>query len=127
MRTGIFDLGSFVVRAPVSNKVITTGPPAMDQGYLDGFEGIDVLTIWCNFVYGSAGSTCSLTVQTTFDDTIWIDIARFDFTRLSASKVAGLAAGPKAVTGVAVLPAEGVFNQVLGVKFRAKITSTGTY
>jgi hypothetical protein len=130
MNQGTFDLGSVAVTTALTNSVITSGssPAGATQAFLDRFEGMQNLAIFCNFVYGSGGTTCALVVQTTFNDTDWIDIARFDFTTSSGSKVANLSAMlSKAVTAVAALSAEGVLDGILGAKLRAKVTSTGTY
>lgn len=130
MNQGTFDLGSVAITAAVTNQVITSGVSAAGaaQAFLDRFEGMTALAIFCNFTYGSGGTTCALVVQTTFDDVNWIDIARFDFTTASASKVANLSALlSKAVAAVAALSSEGVNDGVLGAKLRARVTSTGTY
>jgi hypothetical protein len=130
MNQGTFDLGSVAVTTALTNSVITTGssPAGATQAFLDRFEGMQFLAIFCNFTYGSGGTTCIVVVQTTFDDTNWIDIARFDFATASRSAVCNLSAElSKAVTTVAALSAEGVNDGVLGAKLRAKVTSTGTY
>lgn len=129
MNQGTFDLGSVAVTTALTNSVITSGtsPAGTAQAFIDRFEGMQSLAIFCNFTYGSGGTTCALVVQTTFDDTNWIDIARFDFTTSSGSKVTNLSAGSKAVTAVAALGAEGVLDGILGAKVRARVTSTGTY
>ncbi|MBI4367273.1 MAG: hypothetical protein HY543_10680 [Deltaproteobacteria bacterium] len=130
MNQGTYNLGSVAVTTALTNSVITTGtsPAGAAQAFLDRFEGMQSLAIFCNFVYGSGGTTCAAVVQTTFDDTNWIDIARFDFTTSSGAKVANLLASlSKAVTAVAALSAEGVLDGILGAKLRTRVTSTGTY
>lgn len=51
-------------------------------------SGITALTLIANFKYGSGGATCSAVVQacSSLDNTLALDIARFDF--LMASRVA---------------------------------------
>ncbi len=130
MNKGIFNLGDRAITAALTNEVITQGvsPAGVAQAFLDRFEGMTAITLFCNFVYGSGGTTCAVVVQTTFDDVNWIDIARFDFTTASAAKVANLSGFlSKAVAAVAALSAEGVNDGVLGAKLRARVTSTGTY
>jgi hypothetical protein len=130
MNQGTFDLGSVAVTTAVTNSVITSGvsPAGAAQAFIDRLEGMQNLAIFANFTYGSGGTTCAVVVQTTFDDVNWIDIARFDFTTASASKVANLSAAlSKAVTAVAALGSEGVLDGILGAKLRARVTSTGTY
>lgn len=130
MNQGTFDLGSVAITAAVTNQVITTGtsPAGVAQSFLDRFEGMEALAIYVGFTYGAGGTSASLKVQTTFDDVEWIDIARFDFTTSSASKVANLSALlSKAVAAVAALGSEGVNDGLLGAKLRAVLTTTGTY
>ncbi len=130
MNQGNFNLGSVAVTTALTNSVITSGtsPAGAAQAFLDRFEGMQNLAIFANFTYGSGGTTCAVIVQTTFDDTNWIDIARFDFLLASRSAVANLSAAlSKAVATVAALGSEGVNDGVLGAKLRAKVTSTGTY
>jgi hypothetical protein len=130
MNQGTFDLGSVAITTAVTNSVITTGtsPAGTAQAFLDRFEGMQNLAVYCNFVYGSGGTTAALVVQTTFNDVDWIDIVRFDFLLASAAKVANLSAAlSKAVAAVAALAAEGVTDGILGAKLRARVTTTGTY
>lgn len=131
MNQGTFDLGSAAVTTAVTNSVFTTGTSLAGaaQAFLDRFEGMQHLAIYCDFTYGSGGTTCAVIVQTTLDDVNWLDIARFDFLLASAAKVCNLsAASVEAIRTVAALSAEGVGNDgVLGAKLRAKVTSTGTY
>ncbi len=130
MSVGIFPLGDRAVTAALTNEVITQGVSAANvaQAFIDRLDGMSAVTLFCNFVYGSGGTTCAVVVQTTLDDVNWIDVARFDFTTASASKVANLSGFlSKAVAAVAALRAEGVNDGVLGAKLRARVTSTGTY
>lgn len=130
MNQGTFDLGSVTITAAVTNLVITTGtsPAGASQAFLDRFEGIENALLYVGFVYGSGGTTAILKVQTTINDVEWIDIARFDFATTNRSAVANLSALlSKAVTTIAALSAEGVNDGVLAPKFRATLTTTGTY
>jgi len=107
---------------------ITVARSAAALTAADGLDGMTAVTLEVSFLYGSGGSTCSVTVQTIFDDTNWRDIARFDFTTASATKhcnLEGLLS--KAVTSYAALASEGVYDGVLGDQLRAVITSVGTY
>lgn len=131
MTLGIFNLGDEDITAAVTEKVITEGSSAegQQQPVIDRLDGMQALTLSVRFSYGSGGSTCAVTVQTSLDQgASWIDIARFDFTTASARKVANLSGLlSKAVTAVAALGAEGVFDGVFGDRLRAVVTSTGTY
>jgi hypothetical protein len=130
MSAGIFSLGDRAITAALTNEVITQGVSAANvaQGFIDRLEGMSAVTLFCNFVWGSGGTTCAVVVQTTLDDVNWLDVCRFDFTTASASKVANLSGFlSKAVAAIAALSAEGVNDGVLGAKLRARIVSTGTY
>lgn len=130
MSTGIFNLGDATITAAVTDSVITSGVSAagVAQSLIDRLEGMSAVTIHAKFVYGSGGTACIVVVQTTFNGTDWIDIARFDFATANAQKTVNLsAAAAAAVAAVAALSAEGKTDGVLGDRLRAKVTSTGTY
>jgi hypothetical protein len=130
MSVGTYNLGDTAITAALTNSVITAGVSSagVAQAYVDHLEDMEALSLFVNFVWGSAGTTCIVIVQTTYDDVNWVDIARFDFATASASKVANLSGFlSKGITSVSALAAEGVNDGVLGSKLRAKVTSTGTY
>jgi hypothetical protein len=107
---------------------VTTALTSSAQTAITDLDGATAFTIEARFLYGSGGTTASATVQTTLDDTNWIDIARFDFTTSTSVKHANLSAAlSKAVTSYSGLSSEGVIDGVLGSKLRAVITTTGTY
>lgn len=108
---------------------ITVPLAASAQASIANLDGMTALTLIATFGYGSAGTTASVTVQTSADGgTTWLDIARFDFTTASAKKVANLSGLlSKAVAAYAALASEGVFDGVLGTQLRAVVTTTGTY
>lgn len=130
MSGGIYSLGDLAVTAALTNEVITTGSDSSGnaQEFINGLDFAAAVTLFCNFTYGSGGTTCAAIVQTSLDGTNWIDIARFDFTTASAAKRCNLSGlTPVAVAAVAVLSAEGQTDGILGDRLRAKVTSTGTY
>ena len=102
-----------------------------DPVKLDRFA--DYLAIEAIFLYGAGGTNATAYVQTSLDGgTTWFDIASFQFTTSAASKVSalttGIAPGTQAFTpGDGALTANTVINGVLGDRFRAKLTTTGTY
>lgn len=128
---GIFNLGDATVTAVVTDSVITSGTSAagVTQALIDRLEGMTAVTVYCEFAYGSGGTTCAAIIQTSINQgSDWIDVARFDFTTANGTKVANLSGLlSKAVTSVAALGSEGVTDGVLGDRLRAKITSTGAY
>jgi hypothetical protein len=92
-------------------------------------EGLKAVTLEASFKYGSGGMTCSAIVLTSFDSgTTWRQIARFDFTTASVTKVANLSGLlSKAVAAYADLASEGVNDGLLGDRLAARVISTGTY
>lgn len=108
---------------------ITAALTAQAQTPIDDLDGMTAVSLEVAFLYGSGGSTAKVWVQTTFDDGVtWRDIAEFDFTTASATKVANLSGLlSKAVTAYAALATEGVMDGVLGDRLRAVVTTTGTY
>lgn len=127
----IYNLGDEAITAAVTNSVITEGVTAagVAQALIDRLEGMMAVTLFCEFVYGSGGTTCIVIVQTSINQSDdWIDVARFDFATATRSVVCNLSGLlSKGVTAVAALGSEGVNDGVLGDRLRCKVTSTGTY
>lgn len=130
-RPGEYDLGSVEITTALTGSVITSGVNAsgVAQALVDRLEGMTSLSLECLFTYGSGGTSCIVTVQTTLDQgATWIDLARFDFSTATAKKIVNLSGEtPVGVTSVAALSSEGVLDGVLGPRLRAVVTSTGTY
>jgi hypothetical protein len=130
MSSGIYNLGDRAITTALTNEVITDGTSASgeDQELIDGLDWMAAVTLFCNFTYGSGGTTCVVVVQTSLDGTNWIDIARFDFTTSSAAKRTNLSGLTNVdVAAVAALATEDELPGILGDRLRAKVTSTGTY
>lgn len=128
--SGIYNLGDRAITAALTNEVITSGVDSSGtaQELIDGLDWMAALTLFVNFTYGSAGTTCVVIVQTSLDGVNWIDIARSDFAQASLSKRCNLSGlTPATVAAVAALSAEGVLDGILGDRLRAKVTSTGVY
>lgn len=108
---------------------LTAALTAQAQSDIDNLDGVTAVTLEAEFGYGSGGTTASATVQTSFDGgTVWLDIARFDFTTSSRKAVCNLSGLlSKAVTTYAALSSEGVNDGVLGNMLRAVVTTTGVY
>jgi hypothetical protein len=128
---GIYNLGDEAITTALTNSVITEGVSSSGaaQSLIDRLAGMTAVTLFCEFIYGSGGTTCVVTVQTSInqgDD--WIDIARFDFTTANRSVVCNLSGLlSKVVTAFVALSVEGVADGILGDRLRARVTSTGTY
>lgn len=120
MTVGVFDL------AIVEIGVALTAQP---QTAITDLEGMQAVTITATLAVGTAGSSVAAVIQTSLDDgNTWLDVARFDFTTASATKVANLnGLLSKAVTAYAALASEGVLDGVLGSRLRCVVTSVGTY
>jgi hypothetical protein len=130
---GVYDLGTLAITTAVTGEVITEGSSASGASiaYVDRLEGMLAATIEANFTYGSSGgTTAKVTVETTLNQgTTWIEVARFAFTTASKQSVVNLS-GLTAVTTVytpAALSDDSVKDGILGDRFRAKVTTTGTY
>jgi hypothetical protein len=88
------------------------------------------LCIQYNFVYAAGGTSMDADIQTSLDGgTTWIEIAQFHSTTASERLVLNLSALTPIGSYVATtaLADDAVKDGILGNKFRAKITTTGTY
>ncbi len=115
---GVFSLCEFTPTVAITAQAQS---PIVDLG------GMASVTLEAGFQYGTGGTTCSVTVQTSFDGTMWRDIARFDFGTSAATKHCCLVSQAKGIAVWSALSAEGVHNGILGNQLRAVVTSTGTY
>lgn len=113
----------------LASLAITTALSAQAQTAIEDLDGMTAVTLEAVFGYGSGGTSAAVTIQTSLDGgTTWRDIARFDFTTASATKVANLSGLlSKAVTAYAALGSEGVLDGILGDALRVVVTSVGTY
>ncbi len=91
-------------------------------------DGMNAVSLVAKLGYGSGGTSIAAKVQVSLDGTTWLDVARFDFTTASATKVANLSGlTAKSAAAYAALGSEGVNDGLLGDRLRAVITSVGTY
>ena len=109
------------ITAAVANQV---GPTVK-------LDDVAYLTVQAKFVYGSGGTNTTAWLQTSLDNgATWIDIAGFQFTTATATKVYSLGRTP--VT-TAYTPTDGTISAntakdgILGSQYRVKYTTTGTY
>lgn len=129
---GTYDLGTRAITTALTGEVITSAADSqgVTQGYHGELDGMLAATLSVNFVYGSGGTTCRVTVETTLDQgTTWVEVARFAFATASEHNVVNLS-GLTAVTTVytpAALSDDSVRDGIFGDRWRAKVTSTGTY
>jgi hypothetical protein len=126
---GVYDLGSVALTSALTGVVITSRQGVAE---VDDLEGMLAASIQIRFAYGSGGTNCKIYVQTSLDQgTTWIDVICATFTTASANKAFNLSGlTPKTM---AVTPSDGALaddtavDGILGDRWRAKITSTGTY
>lgn len=129
---GTKNLGDRALTTALTGEVITSAPDSQGQtqGYIENLEGMLAATLSVNFVYGSGGSTCIVTVETSLDQgTTWTEVARFAFATASEQNQVNLS-GLTPVTTVytpAALSSDTVKDGIFGDRWRAKVTSTGTY
>jgi len=87
------------------------------------------VTVQCNFVYGSGGTTAKAWIETSFDAVTWNDTAPCSFTTSSAINTYNFSA--LTVHTTAVVPTDGsastAVDGVIGPWWRVKYTTTGTY
>jgi hypothetical protein len=93
--------------------------------------GVKGLSMQVNFIYGSSGTTCDVTIQTSLDSgNTWVDLYHAtQFTTASGRRVASVnmaaSLAEVAVAGTAL--AGGTTREILGDQLRAVVVSTGTY
>lgn len=92
----------------------------------------DSIALQATFTYGSGGTNATAYIQTTFDDgASWVDIASFQFTTSSATRLYNLVAETPKTT--IVTPTDGSLTAntsvdgLIGTKLRTKYVTTGTY
>ncbi len=114
---------------PLASLQISAARPLALLTPTTGLSGMGSASIEANFQYGSAGTTCSAIVATSYDGgTTWRHIARFDFTTATAVKVVNIQANAaKSVGAYTDLASEGVNDGVLGDQLAVYVVSTGTY
>ncbi|MCS3690944.1 hypothetical protein [Bradyrhizobium elkanii] len=117
---GSYSLASLQISAAKSLSLLTP---------IQNLDGMSSVSIEASFSYGSAGSTCSAIVATSYDEgTTWRHVARFDFTTSTSVKIANVQAiAAKAVGAYTDLGSEGVNDGALGSWLAVYVVSTGTY
>ena len=125
-------IAGYANSALLAATTITTAVTAVVTTPVADLLGMQVLTLLAKFVYGSAGTNATAWVQTSFDGGVtWVDIACFQFTTATASKINSV----RALTAVAAdytptdgtLTANTIKDGILGDRLRVKYTTTGTY
>jgi hypothetical protein len=117
---GVYDL-AVLDSSAFTNAVISA---------TDNLDGMASVSLEAVFKYGSdnAGALSAI-VMTSFDKgASWRHVARFDFTNMSATKLANIQAGTaKAVQAYTDLSSEGVNDGFLGDRLAVKLSTSGRY
>ena len=129
---GHFALCAETVTTARTAAVVTSASGASGalQAYIDRLDGILAALIEFRFTYGSGGTSGYAIVETSLDGgTSWIEVARFDFTTASKTRIVNLSAlTPRtALYDPAALSADSAIDGVLGPLWRCRLTSVGTY
>lgn len=99
---------------------------------ITGLIGMQALTLWMKFAYGSGGTALKAYLQTSIDQgNTWLDIACMAFAQVSRTALVNLSGlTPKTTL---VIPTDGtltddtVVDGLLGDRVRLKAIVTGTY
>lgn len=121
---------SFSTRNLVTDLVITTALTGVVSGEAGALYAMNGLDVEVDFVYGSAGTSVAVYIQTTLDNTNWFDIMAFAFTTASARKAMAVVmeavATPPTLTD-GTMTGDTSQTGLLGDRIRVKVTSVGTY
>ncbi len=90
------------------------------------------LTVQCNLVSGTGGTTVKCYIQTTLDGgTTWVDIMAFAFTTSDANKILSVreetAIVADHVVTAGALADDTAVSGIIGDRVRAMVVTTGTY
>lgn len=132
MNPGIYDLGDSAIGAAVTGVVITRGVSGAgaQEEFIGDLQGARGVAFQANFTYGGGGTSVKVDVETSLDQgASWITIARFAFTTSSAQKVMNVSPDPSRLTAYTPVPLSDdvAVDGMLGDRFRAKLTTLGTY
>jgi len=111
---------------------ITTAVTAQVSAAQQLFDGPPrAMAIQCNFTYGSGGTTADAWVQTSFDNTTWVDVANCHFTTSSLRELFNLSSLTPVTSAYTAtdgtLTSNTVKDGIFGGWWRVKYTTTGTY
>jgi len=91
--------------------------------------GVTSAMIEAAFTYGSGGTSATAWVQTRLPSGAWLDVACFEFTTATATKLATVSARTPVTTmyTATALTAGQVKDGIIGDAFRVRRTTVGTY
>lgn len=116
-------------RTLFAQAITTAITPAVAQTPIEDLDGMAAVTLFAELLGATGGTSISALVQTSFDGgSVWLDVARFDFTTSAAKKWCVLQGdAAKAIASYAALSSEGVNDGLLSDRLRAVISSVGIY
>lgn len=114
------------------NETVTTAQTASTKTAVTGLARAKSVALYCNFDYGSGGTSAKVWVQTSFDNgSTWVDIANFAHTTSDLKRAYNLSALTPVTTVYTVtdgsLSDDTCKDGLIGDQLRVKFTSTGTY
>ena len=114
------------------SETITAAQTASTKTAVTGLARAKSAALYCNFDYGSGGTTAKVWVQTSFDGgTTWVDIANFAHTTSDLKRAYNLSALTPITTVYTAtdgtLADDTCKDGLIGDHLRVKFTSTGTY
>jgi hypothetical protein len=114
------------------NETITTAQTAALKTSIGNIQKAKSIALYCNFVYGSGGTSNDVYVQTSFDESLtWVDVANFHHTTSSLARCYNLTSVTPVTTVYTVTDGSLTNNTskdgLLGRHWRVKFTSVGTY
>lgn len=117
---GVQTLFSGTITTAVSNQTSTAGAD---------LPGVTSVLIEAAFTYGSGGTTATAWVQTRLPSGAWLDVACFEFTTATATKLATVSARTPVTTMYTsvALTAGQIKDGIIGDAFRVRRTTVGTY
>jgi hypothetical protein len=118
------------ITAALTDTIITDGVSSggAAQAFWSGFDGINALTVEADFAWVSGAAAAILRIDTAHGSGApWRNVMRFDFAAAVLVREMTIIRGAVLTpVTLADLAAEGAINY-LGDRFRARLTTTGTY
>ena len=115
---------------PLFSGTITTAGTAIG-GTVISIAGVTLAHTQAKLTWGSGGTNATAYIQTSLDNgATWADIACFQFTTSSATRIFSVGSGPGTAQ---ITPTDGSLTAntmvpgVIGDRLRVKLISTGTY
>jgi len=118
------------------NQTITTAQAGSAPVIVTGLAKAKSLGIYCNFIYGAAGTTADVYVQTSFDGGLtWCDVCNFHNLLVSNRLYFNICSSTPVTTEDVIndvstgspIPNNTCKDGIVGDQWRAWLVTTGTY